>query len=100
MGFKVVVDFDKCESNALCMGVAPDEEGLGPEHARRGPPERDDQRGREIGIRVAAYAVSAEPQHGAVVPTSGSTPRSAPLRSLRRRLPGPARLSGGVSVGR
>src|SRR5579864_7518429 len=24
MGFKVVVDFDKCESNALCMGVAPE----------------------------------------------------------------------------
>ena len=24
MGFKVVVDFEKCESNALCMGVAPE----------------------------------------------------------------------------
>jgi ferredoxin len=24
MGFRVVVDFDKCESNALCMGVAPE----------------------------------------------------------------------------
>jgi ferredoxin len=24
VGFKVVVDFDKCESNALCMGVAPE----------------------------------------------------------------------------
>jgi ferredoxin len=24
MAFKVVVDFDKCESNALCMGVAPE----------------------------------------------------------------------------
>ena len=24
MSFKVVVDFDKCESNALCMGVAPE----------------------------------------------------------------------------
>ena len=24
MGFQVVVDFDKCESNALCMGVAPE----------------------------------------------------------------------------
>ena len=24
MGFNVVVDFDKCESNALCMGVAPE----------------------------------------------------------------------------
>lgn len=23
-GMKVVVDFDRCESNALCMGVAPD----------------------------------------------------------------------------
>ena len=24
MGFRVVVDFDRCESNALCMGVAPE----------------------------------------------------------------------------
>ena len=24
MSFRVVVDFDKCESNALCMGVAPE----------------------------------------------------------------------------
>lgn len=24
MGFKVVVDFDKCESNAVCMAIAPD----------------------------------------------------------------------------
>jgi len=24
MSFKVVVDFDKCESNTLCMGVAPE----------------------------------------------------------------------------
>lgn len=24
MSWKVVVDFDRCESNAICMGVAPD----------------------------------------------------------------------------
>jgi ferredoxin len=24
MGYKVVVDFDLCESNAICMGVAPE----------------------------------------------------------------------------
>lgn len=24
MGWKVVVDFDVCESNAICMGVAPE----------------------------------------------------------------------------
>ena len=24
MSFRVVVDFDRCESNALCMGVAPE----------------------------------------------------------------------------
>jgi ferredoxin len=24
MPFKVVVDFDRCESNALCMGAAPE----------------------------------------------------------------------------
>jgi len=24
MGFKIDVDFDKCESNAVCMGIAPD----------------------------------------------------------------------------
>jgi ferredoxin len=24
MGFRVEVDFDKCESNALCMAAAPD----------------------------------------------------------------------------
>ncbi|MDQ1521017.1 MAG: ferredoxin [Actinomycetota bacterium] len=24
MAFKVVVDFDRCESNALCMGAAPE----------------------------------------------------------------------------
>jgi ferredoxin len=24
MGYKVVVDFDLCESNAVCMGVAPE----------------------------------------------------------------------------
>lgn len=24
MGFKVVVDFDLCESNAICMGIAPE----------------------------------------------------------------------------
>ena len=24
MGFKVVVDFDKCESNAVCMAAAPE----------------------------------------------------------------------------
>lgn len=24
MGYKVVVDFDLCESNAICMDVAPD----------------------------------------------------------------------------
>jgi len=24
MGYKVVVDFDLCESNATCMGIAPD----------------------------------------------------------------------------
>ena len=24
MSFRVIVDFDKCESNALCMGVAPE----------------------------------------------------------------------------
>lgn len=24
MAWKVVVDFDKCESNAVCMGVAPE----------------------------------------------------------------------------
>jgi len=24
VGFKVEVDFDKCESNAVCMAVAPD----------------------------------------------------------------------------
>ncbi len=24
MAWKVVVDFDRCESNALCMGVAPE----------------------------------------------------------------------------
>jgi ferredoxin len=24
MGFRVVVDFDRCESNALCMGAAPE----------------------------------------------------------------------------
>ncbi|MET0627327.1 MAG: ferredoxin [Acidimicrobiia bacterium] len=24
MTWKVVVDFDRCESNAICMGVAPD----------------------------------------------------------------------------
>ena len=24
MGFKIEVDFDKCESNAVCMGIAPD----------------------------------------------------------------------------
>lgn len=24
MGFKVVVDFDLCESNAVCMGIAPE----------------------------------------------------------------------------
>ena len=24
MSFRVVVDFDKCESNALCMGAAPE----------------------------------------------------------------------------
>ncbi len=24
MGFRVVVDFYRCESNALCMGVAPE----------------------------------------------------------------------------
>jgi ferredoxin len=24
MGFKVVVDFDLCESNAICMAVAPE----------------------------------------------------------------------------
>ncbi len=24
MSFRVVVDFDKCESNAICMGIAPD----------------------------------------------------------------------------
>jgi ferredoxin len=23
MGWKVVVDFDRCESNAVCMGIAP-----------------------------------------------------------------------------
>ena len=24
MGYKVVVDFDLCESNAICMGIAPE----------------------------------------------------------------------------
>ena len=24
MSFKVIVDFDLCESNAICMGIAPD----------------------------------------------------------------------------
>lgn len=24
MSWKVVVDFDKCESNAVCMGIAPE----------------------------------------------------------------------------
>ncbi len=24
MGFKIEVDFDKCESNAVCMGIAPE----------------------------------------------------------------------------
>ncbi len=24
MGWKVVVDFDRCDSNALCMGIAPE----------------------------------------------------------------------------
>jgi ferredoxin len=24
MGFKIQVDFDKCESNAVCMGIAPE----------------------------------------------------------------------------
>lgn len=24
MSWKIVVDFDRCESNAICMGVAPD----------------------------------------------------------------------------
>jgi ferredoxin len=24
MGFKIDVDFDKCESNAVCMGIAPE----------------------------------------------------------------------------
>jgi ferredoxin len=24
MAWKVVVDFDKCESNAVCMGIAPE----------------------------------------------------------------------------
>ena len=24
MGFKIDVDFDKCESNAVCMAIAPD----------------------------------------------------------------------------
>jgi ferredoxin len=24
MSFRIVVDFDRCESNALCMGVAPE----------------------------------------------------------------------------
>ena len=24
MGWKVVVDFDRCESNAVCMGIAPE----------------------------------------------------------------------------
>jgi ferredoxin len=24
MAFRVVVDFDRCESNAVCMGVAPE----------------------------------------------------------------------------
>jgi ferredoxin len=24
MGWKVVVDFDVCESNAICMGIAPE----------------------------------------------------------------------------
>jgi ferredoxin len=24
MGYKVVVDFDLCESNAVCMGIAPE----------------------------------------------------------------------------
>ena len=24
MNWKIVVDFDRCESNAVCMGVAPD----------------------------------------------------------------------------
>jgi len=24
MAYKVVVDFDRCESNAVCMGVAPE----------------------------------------------------------------------------
>jgi len=24
MGFRVVVDFDRCESNAVCMGIAPE----------------------------------------------------------------------------
>jgi len=24
MGFRVVVNFDLCESNAVCMGIAPD----------------------------------------------------------------------------
>ena len=38
---------------------------VGAEHPRRGATERDDQRSREIGVRVAAYTVGAEPQHGA-----------------------------------
>lgn len=24
VGFKIEVDFDKCESNAICMGIAPE----------------------------------------------------------------------------
>jgi ferredoxin len=24
MGFKIVVDYDSCESNAVCMGIAPE----------------------------------------------------------------------------
>ena len=41
----------------------PTKNALGAEHPRRGAAERDDERRREVGVRVAAHAVGAEPQH-------------------------------------
>ena len=51
------------DARARLARVAPDEERAGAEHPRRGATERDDERSREVGVRVAADAVGAEAQH-------------------------------------
>jgi len=71
-------------------GVTPDEERVGTQNARRGRTERDDQRSREVGVRVAAHTVPVpKAKHAEVGPTADTAAPCGP--SLSRTCDAPSR---------